>query len=41
MVDGDILKLYIKGTVEETQQNYATDAVVELLRPTLEVEVRV
>ena len=41
MVDGDILKLYVKGTVEETQQKYATDAVVELLRPTLEVEVRV
>ena len=40
MVDGDILKLYVKGTVEETQQKYATDAVVELLRPTLEVEVR-
>ena len=41
MVDGDILKLYVKGTVEETHQKYATDAVVELLRPTLEVEVRV
>ena len=40
MVDGDILKLYVKGTVEETHQKYATDAVVELLRPTLEVEVR-
>lgn len=38
MVDGDILKLYVKGTVEETHQKYATDAVVELLRPTLEVE---
>lgn len=41
MVDGDILKLYVKGTVKETQQKNATDAVVELLRPTLNVEVRV
>ena len=41
MVDGDILKLYVKGAVEETHQKYATDAVVELLRPTLGVEVRV
>ena len=41
MVDGDILKLYVKGTVEETHQKYVTDAVGELLRPTLEVEVRV
>jgi len=38
--DGNI-KLYVKGTVEETRQSYATQDVVELRKPKLAVTVGV
>lgn len=37
--DGSI-KLYVKGTVEETGQSYATQDVVEMRKPKLTVTVR-
>ena len=36
---GGSIKLYVKGDVEETGQSFATQDVVELTKPTLEVTV--
>ena len=36
---GGSIKLYVKGDVEETGQSFATQDVVELTKPTLNVTV--
>ena len=36
---GGSIKLYVKGNVEETGQSFATQDVVELTKPTLNVTV--
>jgi len=36
---GGSIKLYVKGKVEETGQSFATQDVVELTKPTLNVTV--
>ena len=38
--DGNI-KLFIKGTVAETEQRFATQDVVEMRKPTMTVTVRI